>query len=196
MQISYDDSNLRALCGQMTPQKRWMVYRNSMRRCGTKIKKVARQNLMATGVHNARQLARGLHSGLYRYKIHKTYLYAGFYVTTHKGKYASRQNQNTRKRSKHGSSRSEIPELPILRWIETGTDYRRVGRRGNKLNGPARFKVGAHKWFRARYDNRGRLKGFGFMAKTQAQTQDSVTAQIRSEVLESVKRLAQKYGCK
>lgn len=44
--------------------------------------------------------------------------------------------------------------------------------------------------------NTGRMKRYGFMRKTQTDVRDKVTADLRNEIVESVTKTANKYGCK
>lgn len=63
---------------------------------------------------------------------------------------------------------------PVLRWMDTGTKDRRT-------------KKGAR---------RGRMKRYGFIAKTTDDVRDTVTGDLRGEIVNSILRVAKKYGCK
>lgn len=99
--------------------------------------------------------------------------YAGFRVTVGSGYYQSKRfsGQFARK-------------VPVLRWADTGTDARKTKRK-SALFGKGRKSHAT-----------GRVKRYGFMAKTLSQVESSVTGYIQDSVIMVVKRTAKKYGCR
>ena len=73
---------------------------------------------------------------------------------------------------------------PFLIWAEGGTEQRKT-------------KTKTRVFVRERRGhNTGRMKRYGFMRKTQTDVRDKVTADLRNEIVESVTKTANKYGCK
>lgn len=64
-------------------------------------------------------------------------------------------------------------EKPVLIWAEDGTAYRRT-------------KKGAA---------RGRMRRYGFMARTQSEVTSTVTSELHDEIRAYVFKQAKKYGC-
>lgn len=73
---------------------------------------------------------------------------------------------------------------PVLIWAEGGTEQRKT-------------KTKTRVFVRERRGhNTGRMKRYGFMRKTQTDVRDKVTEDLRNEIVESVTKTANKYGCK
>ena len=73
----------------------------------------------------------------------------------------------------------------MLIWAEAGTKWR-------KSKKATRYLAGG-KWRTGR--TRGFMKRYGFMQKTATDVRDSVTDSLHDEVINSVKKVAKKYGC-
>lgn len=78
---------------------------------------------------------------------------------------------------------------PVLIWAETGTKWRRV-----KTDKIAKFKTGG-KWYTTRAKDRGFMKRYGFMAKTEMQVKHTAGNQIKDELVNRLKRIAKENGC-
>lgn len=118
--ITYDDSKLRKFFAAMDPKTRAKALRGGLLRTANTVRKVARANLAATGVHNADRLARGIRSRVERKTI-------GFAVTI-KSKVGKRDPNNASKRigqkgmhvNRYGNPK------PVLGWLELGTVSRSI----------------------------------------------------------------------
>lgn len=176
MPSSYDDSRLRRFYAELAPRERRRALRGAFRRCGAMVRKVAQANLRATGLSHADRMGRALRTVVFR-------RVAGFRVSAAWRK-ASRSGKGERGMhvNRYGLSK------PVLAWAETGTDVRRVKRKGS-----GRFLIGG-RWRRAGRE-RGRMKRYGYLAKTERQVEGQVTERLRQEVVSHVEKLAKKHGC-
>lgn len=176
--ITYDDSKLRKFFAAMDPRTRAKALRGGLLRTANTVRKVARANLAATGVHNADQLARGIRSRVERKTI-------GFAVTikSKPGKRGSGQGEKGMHLNRQGLKK------PVLGWLELGTVSRKT-KGGNKLRtGPGRGR---------RYictgERRGSMKPLRFMQKTESQTESVVTRTMHDMVRDSVVKTAKRHG--
>ena len=58
--VSYDDSRLRRLYAGLEPKNRARVFKGAFRRVGNHVRKVAKGNLLGTGINNAEKLSAGI----------------------------------------------------------------------------------------------------------------------------------------
>ena len=105
---------------------------------------------------------------------------AGFRVTIG----TKKANRKTGKGEKGMHINRQGLKKPVLIWAEGGTEQRKT-------------KTKTRVFVRERRGhNTGRMKRYGFMRKTQTDVRDKVTADLRNEIVESVTKTANKYGCK
>ncbi|MBD5370362.1 MAG: hypothetical protein HDR80_04330 [Bacteroides sp.] len=177
--LSYDDSNLQGLFRRLDPKERSKMFRKSFRRTANKVKKMAKRNLMLTGLHNVGQLSKGIRSMTLREV-------AGFRVTirTKKGNIVTgngRKGFHTNRLNKN---------LPILIWMEEGTEDRntkkphRVPTYSTPLTG---------RWATTGY--RGFVRPYNFMDKTYRESRGPVNQMLQDEIRKTMTEIAKQYGC-
>lgn len=105
---------------------------------------------------------------------------AGFRVTV--GPKAASRKTGKGERGYHTNRRGL--KKPVLMWAEDGTDSRRTK---SKTRIFTRSRKG---------HSTGRMKRYGFMARTKSETEANVTSMLHTEIINNVKRVARKYGCK
>lgn len=174
--IRYDDSNLRKLFADMEPSQRKKALKGAFRREANRIRKVAVNNLRATGINHAQELSRGIRAVVFKRD-------AGFRVT------AASRKSNKQGKGERGMHKNRYGlKKPVLAWAETGTRWRMVkSTRAHKVKIKGRWvTVGKHRGFMRRY---------GFIKQTKAQVEGTVTESLRKEIADSVIKTAKKYGC-
>lgn len=153
-------------------KKQRKVMKSAMRREGNRLKKVAVDNLRASGIGQGtkRSLSKGVYVRTYpdRYGL-------GFMVSVkphghRKGVHKNRQGL----------------EKPVLMWAEDGTRQRRTGRRKKSFFSLSRFTGKRVRQYNRDGANRGRMRGYGFLAKTERQTADSVEENLFRELEKQV----------
>lgn len=78
---------------------------------------------------------------------------------------------------------SKGKEKPILMWAEGGTALRRT--------------KGGFSWGRGpRSHSTGEMPSYGFMKRTREEALPGIEEMIKRDIIESVKRIAKRYGCK
>ena len=167
----YDDTNLRRLFAEMDVKVRLKALKSAFRREANQVKKTAIGNL-----RNSIRCDRDMESGVRSVVYKKT---AGFRVTI-----------GTKKATKDGGKdygfhkNRQGLKKPILIWAESGTEQRHT-------------KTSTKIYKRARSGhNTGRMKRYGFMSKTLSDVKNEVTNDIHNQLIDSVTRIAKKYGCK
>lgn len=174
--ITYDDSKLRKFFAEMDPRTRAKALRSGLLRTANTVRKAARANLMATGVHNARQLCRGIRSRVGRKTV-------GFAVTIR----ATPGRGGTGRGARGMHLNRQGLRKPVLGWLELGTAARRLRLGSARGAGKGRRRVSAG-------ERRGRLRPLGFMQKTRAQTRATVTRTMHDMVRDSVIKTAKQNG--
>ncbi len=174
--IEYDDGNLQRLFAEMEPEKRLKAIKGAFRREARKVRETAVRNLHKS-IAGDEQMGRGIRAIVFKRK-------AGFRVTI-----------GTKKADKNGKSgygyylsrrlrkKAGAKPKPVLIWAEAGTKWRRTK---TKTRVFTRKRIG---------HSTGYMKRYGFMQKTLAQVRDSVTDGLHKEVIDSITKTAQKYGC-
>lgn len=163
-EFKYDDSNLQKLFKELEPKERIKSLRAVFRIAGNKVRKTT-VAIIRQSVNSNKELEKGVKVRLWKEV-------AGFRVTVGSGKYHSKRFTGSFAR-----------EVPVLRWLDTGTDARKTKRKF-ALFGKGRKSHAT-----------GRLKRYAFMAKTKQQTESSVTTYVRDATVLIIKRIAKKYGC-
>lgn len=186
--ISYDCRNLQRLFEELTPKRRAQAIKGALRRAANTIRRVAVNNLRSS-LNSNRDLERGVRAMVWKRQ-------AGFRVTVgpkaasrktgkgERGYYLSRKIRTRMdKKKRTGVKIIEPKGKPVLMWAESGTNIR---------------KTKTHGWFtRSRKGHStGRMKRYGFMARTKSETEANVTSMLHTEIINNVKRVAKKYGCK
>ena len=163
--MQYDDEDLQRLFAEMDTKKRLKALKGAFRRGANRVRKTALNNLRGS-IRTDKDLERGVRAVVFKRK-------AGFRVTI-----------GTKKAGKSGKeygfhiNRKGLKK-PVLIWAEAGTKWRKSKR-------ATRYLVGG-KW------RTGRTRGF--MAKTADDVRDSVTGSLHNELINSVTKVAKKYGC-
>lgn len=181
--FEYNDTNLQRLFAEMEPKRRVQALKGGFRREANQVRKTAVNNLRSSGLRTDRDLESGVRAVVFKRA-------AGFRVTigTKKagangkeyGFHATRQNR---------ANPNRYSKKPVLIWAEAGTKERRT--KSNSGKHTRRFAVrlrGSH--------STGRMKRYGFMQQTLEDVRDTVTTNLHNEIIQSVERLAKKYGCK
>ncbi len=164
----------------LDPKDQRKAMRSSMRREGNRLKKAAVDNLGQSGIGKGTK--RSLSSGIY-VRTYPDRYGLGFMVSVkphgkRKGIHLNRQNR----------------EKPVLMWAEDGTRQRHVGRRISSFFGKSRFTGKKVRQYLRGGANRGKMKRYAFLAKTERQTDDSVEANLFSDLQKTVERAAAKQG--
>ena len=79
-------------------------------------------------------------------------------------------------------------------WAEDGTRMRRAGRRITSFFGKSRFTGKKVRQYLRGGPNRGKMKRYAFLAKTEQQTSDSVENNLFAELQKNVEKAARKQG--
>lgn len=170
--ISYDCRNLQRLFEELTPKRRAQAIKGALRRAANTIRRVAVNNLRSS-LNSNRDLERGVRAMVWKRQ-------AGFRVTV--GPKAASRKTGKGERGYHTNRRGL--KKPVLMWAEDGTDSRRTK---SKTRIFTRSRKG---------HSTGRMKRYGFMARTKSETAANVTSMLHTEIINNVKRVARKYGCK
>ena len=170
--ISYDCRNLQRLFEELTPKRRAQAIKGALRRAANTIRRVAVNNLRSS-LNSNRDLERGVRAMVWKRQ-------AGFRVTV--GPKAASRKTGKGERGYHTNRRGL--KKPVLMWAEGGTDSRRTK---SKTRIFTRSRKG---------HSTGRMKRYGFMARTKSETEANVTSMLHTEIINNVKRVAKKYGCK
>lgn len=170
--ISYDCRNLQRLFEELTPKRRAQAIKGALRRAANTIRRVAVNNLRSS-LNSNRDLERGVRAMVWKRQ-------AGFRVTV--GPKAASRKTGKGERGYHTNRRGL--KKPVLMWAEDGTDSRRTK---SKTRIFTRSRKG---------HSTGRMKRYGFMARTKSETEANVTSMLHTEIINNVKRVAKKYGCK
>lgn len=156
------------------------AMRSAMRREGNTLKKAAVSNLESSriGKGTRRSLSTGIYVRTYpeRYGL-------GFMVSVkphgrRKGIHLNRQNK----------------EKPVLMWAEDGTLPRKSGRRISSFFGKSRFTGKSIRRYLRGGMNRGKMPGYGFLAKTERQTGAQVEGDLFDSFRKNLEKAARKQG--
>lgn len=178
-ELDYDDSKLQQLFAELEPKRRLQALKGAFRKEANRIRKIAVNNLRSSGLRSDKDLEKGI-----RGKVFKRV--AGFGVTI-----------GTKKANKKGKGEAGFHtnrrglKKPILIWAEDGTKERKTKNGGGILGfftRRAARKRSAHRT--------GKMKRYGFMSRTLEGTRESVTNNVRNNVVESIRKISEKYGCK
>lgn len=172
MANQYDDTQLQKLFTEMDVKRRNRALKGAFRREANQVRRTAINNLRSS-LHSNRDLEKGIRAIVFKKA-------AGFRVTIG----TKKANRKTGKGEKGMHINRQGLKKPVLIWAEGGTEQRKT-------------KTKTRVFVRERRGhNTGRMKRYGFMRKTQTYVRDKVTADLRNEIVESVTKTANKYGCK
>lgn len=172
MANQYDDTQLQKLFTEMDVKHRKRALKGAFRREANQVRRTAINNLRSS-LHSNRDLEKGIRAIVFKKS-------AGFRVTIG----TKKANRKTGKGEKGMHINRQGLKKPVLIWAEGGTEQRKT-----------KTKTRVFVRERRRH-NTGRMKRYGFMRKTQTDVRDKVTADLRNEIVESVTKTANKYGCK
>lgn len=172
MANQYDDTQLQKLFTEMDVKHRKRALKGAFRREANQVRRTAINNLRSS-LHSNRDLEKGIRAIVFKKA-------AGFRVTIG----TKKANRKTGKGEKGMHINRQGLKKPVLIWAEGGTEQRKTKTKTRVLVRERR----SH--------NTGRMKRYGFMRKTQTDVRDKVTADLRNEIVESVTKTANKYGCK
>lgn len=156
----------------MDPKQRLKALRGAFRKEATRIRKTAVNNLRGSGIRPGKDLEKGIRQLVFKRD-------AGFCVTI-----------KTKRADKAGGkeygfhTNRQGQKKPILTWAEEGTKDRRTK---SKTRVFTRTRKG---------HPTGRMRRYGFMRQTRDQVVDTVNDSLHNEIVESVTKIAQKYGCR
>lgn len=175
--IDYDDRNLQKLFAEMEPKHRLKALKGAFRREANRLRKAAVKNLRGSLQSN-----KELESGVRRIVFKKK---AGFRITIGTKK-ANRKGKGERGYYISRSRRKNLTATgkPVLIWAEAGTASRRTKGRFGLFKRPQK----AH--------STGTMKRYGFMRKMHDAESGKVTNNIHNEVVKSIIKTSEKYGCK
>lgn len=172
MANQYNDTQLQKLFTEMDVKHRKRALKGAFRREANQVRRTAINNLRSS-LHSNRDLEKGIRAIVFKKA-------AGFRVTIG----TKKANRKTGKGEKGMHINRQGLKKPVLIWAEGGTEQRKT-------------KTQTSVFVRERRGhNTGRMKRYGFMRKTQTDVRDKVTADLRNEIVESVTKTANKYGCK
>lgn len=175
MPITYDDSNLQRLIAEMEPKRRLQALKGGFRRVANQVRKTAVNNLRSSGITMSKGLDKGIRALVFKRK-------AGFRVTI-----------GTRNKGKNGKGEAGFHttrrgiKKPILLWAEGGTEERETKPKKGSRRRAARLRE---------QHRTGRMKRYGFMEQTLNSVKSTVTADMQTQVVDNIKRISDKYGCK
>ena len=168
MANQYDDTQLQKLFIEMDVKHRKRALKGAFRREANQVRRTAINNLRLWF-----DVGKGIRAIVFKKA-------AGFRVTIG----TKKANRKTGKGEKGMHINRQGLKKPVLIWAEGGTEQRKT-------------KTKTRVFVRERRGhNTGRMKRYGFMRKTQTDVRDKVTADLRNEIVESVTKTANKYGCK
>lgn len=171
MSVEYDDTELQRLFAEMDPKLRLKALKTAFRREANRVRKVAINNLRAS-LRSDRDLERGIRALVFKRKA------AGFRVTV-----GTKSARKKARKGKQGDKEGPKDLKHILIWAEDGTQ-------------PRYAKVKTRVIGRTRKSHFvGRMKRYGFIAKTADAVRNSVTENIHNELRKSVIEVARKHGC-
>lgn len=166
MAVEYNDIQLQHLFAELEPKNRRKIFRGAFRKAASSVRRAAVANLKRSGLHNAPRMAKGIRASVFR-------RVAGFKVTVAPDK--------SRHKGFYKNSRGK--EKPVLLWAERGTAERFT-------RSKSRFFVRSRKGHRS-----GRMRAFGYMARTLDQVQGKITDELHDDMRTEVVKIARKYGC-
>lgn len=172
MANQYDDTQLQKLFTEMDVKHQKRALKGAFRREANQVRRTTINNLRSS-LHSNRDLEKGIRAIVFKKA-------AGFRVTIG----TKKANRKTGKGEKGMHINRQGLKKPVLIWAEGGTEQRKTKTKTRVLVRERR----SH--------NTGRMKRYGFMRKTQTDVRDKVTADLRNEIVESVTKTANKYGCK
>ncbi len=167
MEINSDTTRLWGMLRELEPKRQVQALRGGFRKAAQEVRKTAVRNLESSGLKgDVREVAKGIRAVVYR-KV------AGFKVTvgTKKQKRADYSGMSSREANK-AKARRRLRIVPL--WAEGGTSPRST----------------------SRGFSRGSMPAFGFMERTDRDTEGYVGEIIRRNVAENIDKTARKYGSK
>lgn len=174
MSVEYDDSNLRQLFADLEPKRRVQALKGGFRREANQVRKTAINNLRSS-ISSNKDLEKDVRAIVFKRA-------AGFRVTVG----TKQAGRNGKGEAGYHTNRQGLKK-PILIWAEDGTDERQT-----KPKQGTRRRAGR----RREAHRTGRMKRYGFMTQTLNGVRDTVTQNIREMVIDNVKKVSEKYGCK
>lgn len=169
--LNYDDANLQRLFAEMDAKQRLKALKGAFRKEANRVRKTALNNLRGS-IRTDKDMEKGVRAIVFKQK-------AGFRVTI-----------GTKRATKAGGKEYGFHKnrqglkKPILIWAEEGTEERRTK---SKTRIFVRIRKG---------HPTGRMKRYGFMRQTRDEVADSVNDSLHNEIVTSVTKIAEKYGCK
>lgn len=169
--LNYDDANLQRLFAEMDAKQRLKALKGAFRKEANRVRETALNNLRGS-IRTDKDMEKGVRAIVFKQK-------AGFRVTI-----------GTKRATKAGGKEYGFHKnrqglkKPILIWAEEGTEERRT-------KSKTRIFVRSRKGHPT-----GRMKRYGFMRQTRDEVADSVNDSLHNEIVTSVTKIAEKYGCK
>lgn len=172
--IDYSDRDLQQLFAEMEPKRRLQALKGGFRREAHEVRKTAINNLRSS-IRSDRDLEKGVRALVFKRR-------AGFRVTIG----TKRANKKGKGEAGFHKNRWGVKK-PVLIWAEGGTKDRKTRPKKGARRRADRLRE-AH--------STGKMKRYGFMARTLDSVRGSVTADVRKMVQDNITKIAKKYGCK
>lgn len=170
--MTYDDSQLQRLFGELEEKRRVQALKGGFRRAANEVRKMAVNNLRRTGICNTGSLEKGIRALVFKRR-------AGFRVTV-----GTKRKSKAAVAKMSAEQKAREKKYVSLIWLEDGT-AERYTKTGTKIRTRSR---------RGHYT--GRVKRYGFMLRTKGEAERKVTDEIHKDVREYIVKTAKKYGCK
>lgn len=155
------------------------ALRRAMGKEGARVRRVAVANLGSSG----------LGKGTYR-PVDK-----GIYVRVYPPRYGTGFMVSTKPNGKKGIHvNRQLLKKPVLMWAEDGTAGRNVGRRKQSFFGKSRFTGKAIRHYVRGGHSTGRMRSYGFMAKTERETGASVEGNLFAQFSSNLDKAARRRG--
>ncbi len=174
-----DFSKLKAMFAELSSEAREKAIRLAYRKAANIIRDQAVRNAVRQMHFHDEDILKGIRSLVFREKI-------GFRVTD-AWKYGSKSPRGGMWASDWQKDNNPDPRwMPILAWHEDGTQQRRtrggLGKRTARLLGTGR--------------RTGALKPKRFIGEAVDQKKDSINDELKKFIINDVRRITKKYGCK
>lgn len=179
-ELTYDDRNLQGLFDELRPDRRKAAFRSAFRRAGNLLKRAAVANLRQR-TKSSSELEKGIRVVVYKKVV-------GFKVTV----VPKKANKKTGKGGKGYHTNRQGLQKPVLMWMETGTQPRNT--RGCGRRSLFRRVLSLGTGHGGRYT--GRMPARPFLGPARDSMASSMVDMLREEVVKSIVKMAEKYGCK
>lgn len=166
-QITYDDSNLQRLWGELDAKNRKKALKGALRKCANMVKKEAVKKAKGYYRKAKSDPSKGVLAKVYKERA------VGFKV------YVSPRSRKSMHTNRQGLQK------PVLFWGSLGTAERTTKGRRSLMKSRRKSKA-----------RRGRMPVYPFLKDADRSKGPEVTGMLRRSIVETVTKTAKKYGCK